>query len=97
MGEIDAGTVRAAATRIEQVASTVRAHVPAEVGDVASALPGSASAGAGAALAAAWSEALGAWAARADTQAQSLRDAAQAWDATNEDVARRFVGRQTAV
>lgn len=97
MGEIDAGTVRAAATRIEQVASTVRAHVPDEVGDVASVLPGSASSSAGAALAVAWGEALGAWAARADTHAQSLRDAAGAWQETNEDVARRFAGRQAAV
>lgn len=97
MGEIDTRAVRSAASRIEQVASTVRDHVPDEVGDVASALPGSASAGAGTALATAWGEAFRGWATRADAQGQTLRDAAEAWESTNQGVARRFAGRQAVL
>lgn len=90
MSEIDVAAVRAAADTIEQVARTVRDHVPDEVGQIASALAGSASAGAGSALATAWTDSYTHWSTSADTHAQSMRTSADSWTSTNEYVATRF-------
>lgn len=97
MGEIDPGAVRTAASHTEYAAAIVRQHVPVEVGDIAAALSGSASGGAGSALATAWSTAFGDWATSAETHAQGMRDAADAWESTNEGVATRFDHFQPAV
>lgn len=94
MGEIVTGDVRSAASYIELVASTVRSHVPSEVGGVAAALSGSASGGAGSALATAWGEAYEAWATRAEEQGTRMRDAASDWETTNQGVAQRFTAPQ---
>lgn len=90
MGEIQPGAVRIAAGNVEQVAQTVRNHVPDEVGGIGDALTGSASGTAGTALAATWASAYTAWATSAETHAQSMRDAAAAWERTNQDAATRF-------
>ncbi|NKY07652.1 hypothetical protein HF998_11810, partial [Cellulomonas hominis] len=45
----------------------------------------------------AWGEAFRGWATRADAQGQTLRDAAEAWESTNQGVARRFAGRQAVL
>ncbi|KGM15832.1 hypothetical protein [Actinotalea fermentans] len=72
------------------MARTVRAHVPDEVGDIASALSGSASGGAGSALAAAWAQSYTAWATQAEAHAQSMREAAGDWDGVDEHAAGAF-------
>jgi hypothetical protein len=90
VGEIQPGAVRAAAGAIEQVAQAVRSNVPDEVGGVAGALTGSASGAAGTTLATTWTDAYRAWATSAEAHAQSMRDAAAAWERTNQDVATSF-------
>lgn len=90
MGEIKPGEVRTAATTVEGVASSVRNHVPDEVGQIATALPGSSSGAAGSTLATTWTDAYAAWATSAETHAQSMRDAADAWTAANTTTADRF-------
>jgi hypothetical protein len=90
VGEIDPGAVRTAASYVEYAAAIARKNVPDEVGDVATALSGSASGAAATSLATAWSTALGDWATSAETHAQGMRDAAAAWETTNQGVASRF-------
>ncbi|HEY0239607.1 MAG TPA: hypothetical protein VGC37_13280 [Friedmanniella sp.] len=82
-----------AAGTIEQVARTVRGHVPDEVGQIGSALAGSASAAAGTSLATAWADAYLRWSTGADAHAQSMRAAADAWTTTDEAVTSRFADR----
>lgn len=93
MGDVDPDAIRTAATSIEQVAGTVRTSVPDQVGQIATALPGSASAAAGTALATAWTDAYLGWATSAETHAQSMRSCAASWTATDEAVMAKFGGR----
>ncbi len=93
VGEIKPGEVRAAAGTIEQAARTVRRHIPDEVGQIGSALAGSASAAAGSGLATAWADAYLRWSTDADTHAQSMRAAADAWTSTDEAATARFASR----
>lgn len=87
MGHIRTDEVRRAAGLVAGVAQTVRSHVPDEIGGIGSALSGSASAGAGTSLAAAWAQSYAAWAAQAEAHAQSMRDAADAFDAADAHAA----------
>lgn len=90
MGEIKPTEVRTAAAAIEQVAASVRNHVPDEVNQISTALPGSSSGAAGSTLATTWADAYASWATSAETHAQSMRDAADAWTQTNVDAATRL-------
>lgn len=90
MGNIRTAEVRSAAEVVAGVARTVRAHVPQEVADIASAVPGGTSGAAGSALATAWSQSYAAWAAQAEAHAQSMRDAADSWDGVDEHAAAAF-------
>jgi hypothetical protein len=87
VGHIRTDEIRRAATIVAGVGQTVRGHVPHEIGGVASALGGGTSGGAGTALAAAWAESYAAWATQAEGHAQSMRDAADAWDAADAHAA----------
>lgn len=84
--------VYTAASTIEEVAASVRNHVPDEVGQISTALAGSTSATAGATLATTWTDAYAAWATSAETHAQSMRGAADSWTETNSGVAARISG-----
>ncbi len=87
MGRIRTGDVRKAADTVAGVAAVVRNHVPSEVGGIAAALTGSASGTAGTTLAGAWAESYAAWATQAEQHAQSMREAAAAWDAVDTHAA----------
>jgi hypothetical protein len=93
VGDVDPDAIRTAATSLEQVAGTVRATVPDQVGLIGTALAGSASAAAGTALAAAWTDAYLGWATSAETHAQSMRSSAAAWTGTEDAVVAKFAGR----
>jgi hypothetical protein len=93
VGEIDPAAVRRAASTIEYVGRTVRSNIPDGVGQIAGALAGSASAGAGSSLAAAWTDAYGRWSVSADSHAQAMRAAADAWSTTDQAVVDRFSQR----
>lgn len=92
MGEIKPSEVRTAAGTIEQVAVSVRNHVPDEVGQISTALAGSTSALAGSTLMTTWTDAYTAWATSADTHAQSMRDSADSWTKANAGAAARLNG-----
>lgn len=93
MGDIDPAAVRSAATAVEQVARTVRAQIPDEVGLIAEALADSASASAGSSLATAWTDSYTGWSTSADSHAQSMRATADAWSTTDQAVVDRFSQR----
>ena len=90
MGDISTDDVRTAAELVAEVARTVRSNVPGEVGDVAIAMHGSASAAAGQSWATALTQSFADWGTRLEEHAQAMRDAAGDWERTDDGVADDF-------
>lgn len=96
MGRVRTDEIRRAATIVAGVGQTVRGNVPEEVGGIGAALSGSASGGAGTSLASAWARSYAALATQVEEHAQSMRDAADAWDEVDAhagDTYRQFLQR----
>lgn len=81
--------IRTAAGKMDACVSTVRSHVPTEVGGIADALPGSQSAGAASTLHTTWGSRFRGWANDAEAHASGLRTSADNWTDTDLSVRAR--------
>ncbi|WP_028644030.1 hypothetical protein [Nocardioides sp. URHA0020] len=90
MTDIVPQDIRAAANQMEIAVTAVDANVPTGVGDVASAMPGSTSAGAATTLADTWRTAYQTWVTASTQHVASLRQHADDWVATDQAQAARM-------
>lgn len=92
--EVVTGRLRAAATQLGAAAQGVHGASPHGLLDaVATALPGSASAGAASTLSGSWQTRFAGWVADARAQRQRLTASAASYDGTDEATATTFVPR----
>lgn len=90
MTDIVPQDIRAAADQMETAVTAVDANIPTGVGDVASAMPSSASAGAAGALADTWRSAYHAWVTASTQHVAALRQHADDWVETDHAQAARM-------
>lgn len=90
MTSIVPGDIRAAATAMAAAVTAVDANAPTGVADVASALPGSQSAGAASRLAETWRTAYADWVRDANHHVEALRQHADDWVETDRAQAARM-------
>jgi len=90
MTDIVPQDIRAAADQMETAVTAVDANIPTGVGDVASAMPGSASAGAASALADTWRTAYRSWVTSSTQHVTALRQHADDWVETDHAQAARM-------
>ena len=90
MTDIVPQDIRAAADKMEAAVTAVDANIPTGVGDVASAMPSSASAGAASALTDTWRTAYQAWVKSGTAHVSALRKHADDWVETDHAQAARM-------
>lgn len=89
-------SLKAAANELDDAESAGRKHSPHEhAGDIGTALPGSQSATVAASLKTTWKSRFKNWADDVETQATSIRSAADNWDATDQAATDRAIRLRT--
>lgn len=95
--EVVAGQIRTAATQVQAAADGVEDADPSsDIGEVASALPGSQSAGAAATLVDVWRRRFTGWHDDAQAHAANLTASADSYDASDQQAAGRLQSPGTA-